>query len=356
MKKIFMILSAILLIVVVISSCQDIPTMSGSVLSDPKGVVEPTSWGDEVDMSISIDKAVSSIIPIAIPDTIKIKLTFLGYDASNVTNDNFMVFEDSKAQGFSLYRVSETVKSVDIMIIMDVTGSMGNEIEGLKKSLNNFIDYLDKSGFDVRVGLVPFGDYAPASKTTTDQISFKPPWLDLTNLASANEYVKKLTTGYGGDTPENSFGAIMYAWNNASWRSGAQRILILLTDAPSHYKGDGSYTDFEPQYTKDEVLKALEGYATLYMVASTGDYYSEGETDFSAKDDPREIADKTGGFVIYQSGYEEVDLTKIGIAESIKSTFIIEFQSDSPEKEHRISVYYEGHDGEQGHAEITAEY
>jgi len=354
MKRIFFLLLAILT-VVIISSCQDISTMSGSVLSDPKGVVEPTSYGDEVKMSLSIDKTISSIIPIAIPDTRKIKLTFLGYDASDVTNDNFKVFEDGKAQGFSLYRVSETVKSVDIMIIMDVTGSMGEEIEGLKKSLKNFIDYLDESGFDVKVGLVPFGDYAPASKTTTDDISFNPPWLDLTNLASANEYVEKLSTGYGGDGPENTYGAIMYAWNNASWRSDAQRIFILLTDAPSHYKDDGSYADFDPQYTKDEVISALEGYATLYMVASTG-YYSEDDTDFSAPKDPRKIAIKTGGFVIYQSGGEEVDLTKIGIVESIKSTYIIEFQSDSPEKNHRISVYYEGPDGEQGHAEITAEY
>jgi len=242
------------------------------------------------------------------------------------------------------------------MIIMDVTGSMGEEINGLKNSLANFIDYLNEEGFDVKVGLVPFGDYAPANDTTTDEISFDPSWLNLSDLTSANEYVESLTTGYGGDWPENSYGAIMYAWNNASWRAGSQRIFILLTDAYSHYKDEESPTEsFEPKYNKDEVISALEGYATLYMVAST-DGFNEYDTDYPDPGDPREIAVKTGGFVIYQSGYEEIDLPSIGIADSIKSTFIIEFQSDSPGKTHTISVYYEGPSDEQGHAEITAEY
>ena len=350
MKKLIWILSIISLIIV-ISSCQNVPTLPSEIPEDPSGVTEPASWGDDVKFRVSLDKT-TLMTPIGIPDTTKIKVSFINYEVpSDISVDNFKVFEDGKAQGFLLSKLSEVTSKIDIMIIMDVTGSMNEEINGLKNSLVSFIEYLKEEGFDVKVGILPYDDYAPSHDR-----EYSPKWLNLTSdLDDARDYVSELEAVGGGDGPENAYGAIMYAWNNVSWRAGSQRIFILLTDAPSHYKGDGSYTDFDPKYTKDEVLKALEGYATLYMVASTG-YYSEDDTDFSDSTDPREIAVKTGGFVIYQSGGEEVDLTDIGIAESIKSTFIIEFQSDSPEKEHRISVYYEGPDGKKGHAEITAEY
>ena len=350
MKKLIWILSIISLIIV-ISSCQNVPTLPSEIPEDPTGVTEPTSWGDDVKFSVSLDKT-ALMTPIGIPDTTKIKVSFINYEVpSDISADNFKVFEDGKAQGFLLSKLSETTNKIDIMIIMDVTSSMKEEIDGLRSSLVNFIDYLKEERFDVKVGILPYDDYAPSHVK-----EYSPKWLNLTSdLDGASNYVSGLEAYGGGYGPENAYGAIMYAWDNASWRSGAQRILILLTDAPSHYKGEHASEEFSPKYKKDEVLKALEGYATLYMVASTG-YYSEYVTDFSAPGDPREIADKTGGFVIYQSGDEEVNLKEIGIAESIKSTFIIEFQSDSPEKEHRISVYYEGPDSEQGHAEITAEY
>ncbi len=168
----------------------------------------------------------------------------------------------------------------------------------------------------------------------------------------------------GGDFPENAYGAIMYAWENVSWRSGSQKVFVLLTDASSHYKGDNAWKyweasggdqPFDPAYTKEEVISALSGYATLYMVASTG-YYSSYDTDFSDPGDPREIAIRTGGFVIYQSGSEEVDLSRIGLAEAISSSYIITFESDSPVGTHTISVYYNGPDGKQGHQTTQMSY
>lgn len=347
MKRILWLFS-ILIIIIAITSCQNIPTLPTELPSDPEGVTEPTSWGNDVNFGLSLDKFIN-ITPIGIPDTTKLKISFINYTIpSDISEDNFLVFEDGKAQGFILSKLTETTNKVDIMIIMDTTGSMGEEINGLKASLTNFINYLDESGFDVQVGVLPYDDYAPATDITLSK-----PWQDLTDLTTAQNFVSELTAYGGGDFPENAYAAVMYAWNNASWRHRAQRILLLLTDATSHYKGEiNPYDDFDPQFTKSEVLEKLEGYATLYMVASAG-YYYETDTDFTSPDDPREIAVRTGGFVIYQSGSEEVDLSSIGIGEAIKSTFIIEFQSDSPSLTHEISVYYEGPEGEQGKSELT---
>ncbi len=346
-------------VVVFLASCSNVPTFSGSIPKDPKGLSEPTSWGNDVQMSLSVDKTLS-LTPLALQDYNRIKVSFLGYTPpDDVNEDNFMVFEDGKAQGFLLEKVSKVRSKVDIVFIVDVTGSMSEEIDGVKSSIIKFIEGLEKSGLDAKVAVVPYDDYVP-----TKDHEYSPPWLNLSNPSVAADYTGKLMASGGGDFPENAYGAVMYAWKNVSWRSDSQRVFILLTDASSHYKGDsawkywkthGGTQPFDPPYTKEEVISSLSGYATLYMVASTG-WYSSYDTDFSDPADPREIAVKTGGFVIYQSGSEEVDLSKIGLAEAISSSYIITFESDSPVGTHTISVYYDGPDGKKGHQTTQMSY
>ena len=357
-RKVFLFVLAAA-VAVLLSSCSNIPTFSGGIPEDPEGVSEPTSWGNDVQMALSIDKTLS-LTPLTLQDYNRIKLSFLGYTPpDDVNEDNVKVFEDGKAQGFLLEKVSRVRNKVDIVFIVDVTGSMGEEINGVKSSMINFINDLESSGLDAKVAIVPYDDYVP-----TKDYTYSPSWLDLSNLSDASSYVGDLIAAGGGDFPENAYGAIMYAWNNVSWRSDSQRIFILLTDAFSHYKGDSGWVDstnnFSPEFTKNEIISALSGYATLYMVASIdpyyGDYYHKGDSNFSHPGDPREIAIRTGGFVIYQSGSEEVDLSSIGLTEAITSSYIITFESDSPVGTHTISVYYEGSDGKQSYKEIQMNY
>lgn len=346
---------------VFLSSCSNIPTFSSEIPEDPEGISGPTSWANDMQMSLSIDRTMS-LTPLALQDYNHIRVSFLKYKPpKDITADNFLVFEDGKAQGFTIEKISELRNKVDIVFVVDVTGSMEEEIQGLKDSMVNFINDLKDSGLDAKVAVVPFGDFVPPDPDYyKDDISFDPPWSDISDLNDAEEYVNKLDVGYGNDGPENAYGAIMYAWDNVSWRSDSQRIFILLTDAFSHYKGDDDWyestNDFSPKFTKDEVISALSGYATLYMVASTGYYFSSSDTDYSHQGDPREIAIKTGGFVIYQSGSEEVDLTSIGIVEAITSSYIITFESDSPVGMHTISVYYDGPDEKQGYQTTQMSY
>ncbi len=347
--------SILFVLTVVFFSCGQIPSIPSSLPVDPD-YSEPASWGNDVDFVVTIDKS-PYLVPIGAPDHKRIKVSFINYEVpESVNEDNFMVFEDGKAQGFALFKESEVRSVVDIVFLIDVTGSMGKEIEGVKNSITNFLTYLKNSGLDVRVAIVPFGDYAPADETTTDGIELDPRWLDFSDTVQAQEYVDQLTVGWGGDAPENSYGAILYAWNNATWRSGSNRILILLTDAFSHYEGDDGYSEFEPKTTKDELTNKLKGYATLYMVASTYGDYLDTDADFSGEGDPREIAVETGGMVIYQSGDEEVDLSSIGITDAILNTYVIIFESNSPGGTHEITVYYNSPSGEKGSHTVIEDY
>ncbi|MDK2865229.1 MAG: hypothetical protein PWP37_1421 [Thermotogota bacterium] len=328
------------LLVLLFAACAEIPTLPTVIPPDPEGVTEPTTWGSSVEVYGSIDKA-PFLTPLDVPDFVKVRVSIPEFTDSKFTKDNFLVFEDGKAQGFLIFKESEKRSAADIVFVVDVTGSMGTEINGVKNSLSNFIQDLKDSGLDVRVGVMPYGDYAPAREDTDDMIEFDPPFLNLSDPDTAQDYVELLGVGYGGDGPENAYGAIVQAWKNMSWRRSAQKIIILLTDAVSHYRGDGSYQPFDPQYTKDEVIAALKGFATLHIVASTGGYFSEYDTDFSSPDDPREIAVETGGLIIYQDPYGEPDLSAIGIVEYVESSWIIVFQSDSPADTHDVDIYFD---------------
>ena len=329
-KMIFIAIPAVLLF---LASCSTVPTIPSPVPPDPTGVSEPGSWGS-VEMALSVDY--SLLNPLDIPKYTRIKLSFLGeyIPPEDISEDNFLVFEDGKAQGFILSRITAVFKRLDIVLLVDVTGSMSSAIKGVKNSIKGFMDYLKTHGFDVRVAVVPFDDYAPSEDKKYD-----PEWLNLSDPDTVKDYVDQFTAYGGGDSPENSYGAILFAWNNVGWRPASQRIFILFTDARSHYRGESTSTKFDPKANKDDILKLILGRATLYMVAYTGSY-SETDTDFSSPNDPREIAVRTGGFVIYLSYSEEADLTKIGIAESVVNTFFITFESNSPGKDHVVEVYY----------------
>jgi len=118
----------------------------------------------------------------------------------------------------------------DIMFVLDVTGSMGAELDGLRRGISDFTREFSSRGLDVRVGLYAFGDdlisEAPQSLSFGDQ-SFT---ADTTAFQDKMESVHM--TG-GGDEPESSLDAIAEA-SHARARSGAKKVFILITDAPPH--------------------------------------------------------------------------------------------------------------------------
>jgi len=338
MKKLIPFIAAGLF-VLLFAACAEIPTLPTVIPPDPEGVTEPTTWGDSVEVYGSIDKA-PFLTPLDIPDFVKVKVSIPEYLGADLTEDNFRVFEDGKAQGFLLFKESEKRSAADIMIILDTTGSMYNAIDGVKASIVNFIDNLKSSGMDVRVGVVPFDDAAPARDLYIDTVNRT--WQDLTDLDTAEVYVNQLYATGGGDGPENPYAGVMFAWMNASWRRDAQKIFILITDAPAHDPDDPGDAAGEDLYYKSEVIDAIRGFATLHAVVVPSWYYSESDTDFTSPDDVREIAVETGGLVYYTDYYGNVDLTAIGVIEYVESSWIIVFESNSSEKIHNVNIYFDG--------------
>jgi Ca-activated chloride channel family protein len=128
---------------------------------------------------------------------------------------------------------------VDVMFVLDVTGSMQDQIDGVRKGIGAFVKGLRQHKLDVRVGLTYFRDRIPQPNNVPEDpkaLTFKGDVFtaDPKEFQDEMELRKKeLKADGGGDEPESSLDALAYA-SEQKFRSGAIKVLLLITDASPH--------------------------------------------------------------------------------------------------------------------------
>ncbi|MES2904732.1 MAG: vWA domain-containing protein [Pseudomonadota bacterium] len=122
---------------------------------------------------------------------------------------------------------ARSVDKMDLMIVLDCTGSMGDEIAFLKSELRAILDDLKRRhpNLDLRVGLVAYRDIGDEFVTRTYRLT-----PDLDALQSA---IAKQSGSGGGDMPEAVDEALARGIDQ-QWRDDALRTLVLIADAPPH--------------------------------------------------------------------------------------------------------------------------
>jgi len=130
--------------------------------------------------------------------------------------------DNSGIQNFTLEKdTAGGVNQADIVFILDVTGSMSNEIADVRDNIAEFADSLIQNGIDVRLGMVTFRDQiADIYPLSSDVLAFQ-------------QIVAQQTAQGGDDYPENSLDALN-AGCQMSFRPAANRIFIWITDATYH--------------------------------------------------------------------------------------------------------------------------
>jgi len=196
-----------------------------------------------------------------------------GATIAGLTEDNFCLKEDSTGELIAVNDVATGGGSMaDVVFVFDDTGSMGGWITALKDTCISFADNLEMSGIDYRIGLVTFKDDVTVINgrvLTSDATEFK-------------GWIESLTASGGGDGPENSLDALGTA-TTYTFRPGAQKIFILITDAAPHYTGDGTtYTDRTVAGTITELKDA--GAMTFVVGPDRSEYHGAGS-----------ISEATGG-------------------------------------------------------------
>ncbi len=129
--------------------------------------------------------------------------------------------------------------SVDIVFIIDSTGSMGAEINDVKNIIESFTEVLDNSSIDYQLGLIEFQDYPVSPCGGSSDFPSKIYLFDgkqfTTNTTNFRNTVNSISLGWGNDGPESHLTAL----NDSlamDWRAGVKKFNILLTDAPPHAK------------------------------------------------------------------------------------------------------------------------
>ena len=82
------------------------------------------------------------------------------------------------------------------------------------------------------------------------------PFISVGDYDGFKRWVARQSADGGGDEPENAVDAVMWAYNNIAWHQGSQRLLVVMTDAPTHSLGaGGSDRGVEPRPDPEALLE-----------------------------------------------------------------------------------------------------
>jgi outer membrane protein OmpA-like peptidoglycan-associated protein/Mg-chelatase subunit ChlD len=169
-----------------------------------------------------------------------------GQTIDTLEADNIFVFENNVPKTVKeVFKIPITEKkAVDFIFMIDITGSMQPYINQIRQNVSTFARNLISRGIDYRLGLILFTDdmekmYQP-SRNTLDIID----WLTPVKAQG------------GGDEKENALEAIDLAVNYIKYREDAERVLILVTDAPYHQRGEGGHG--VTRHSTESVTKLLQ--------------------------------------------------------------------------------------------------
>ncbi|GEM_PF-6737554 len=178
---------------------------------------------------------------------LKMKVDSFGSPFEGIDESYFSIFENS-------YQATENIKyyppgaggfnKVDIVFMVDNSGSMSDNIDAVKYNIRDFVNRLLNLGIDYSLGLVIFGSiqnggnpYAISHDLTSDVNTF------ISQVESM--------TSEGGFEP--GWDAIVYAITHMNYRTGATKVLILMTD--ENVTDDGNQGTYTKEYARNLLLR-----------------------------------------------------------------------------------------------------
>lgn len=120
-------------------------------------------------------------------------------------------------------------EKVNVVFLIDTTGSMDTYINGVKDKAIEFSEILSSRGVDFNLGLIGFGDLNEKEKPSVYKFT--------KDVKKFQKQVKHIPRTYGGDIPESSLDVLetgVELLEKSGVQEGENNIFILITDAPPH--------------------------------------------------------------------------------------------------------------------------
>jgi hypothetical protein len=170
--------------------------------------------------------------------------------------------KSSLGTGHSFLMPVKRDRKMDIVFVLDVTGSMANTILAARDKVADlaFDLHVHNRTGDFQYGCICYRDPIDAAADKHELFGLS---ADVEQLSSWLEDIR--ATG-GGDGPEDYVGAFNLAFASFSWRPGGKRALIWIADSPAHGKRYCGYDNHQEEETKLEPLVARMGEEKYYFV------------------------------------------------------------------------------------------
>jgi len=245
----------------------------------------------------------------------------------NLKKSLFIIEDDDIKVEIKEIQIENT--PIDIVFILDVTGSMYEEYKKIQKTLLNFAYNLNKIRSKIRIGIITFAD-------RIEEMQFFP----LTdNIDNAILNISKITPYAGGDYKENPYDAIMNL-NKMEFDKNAQKVVVFFTDAPPHIRGDKADKgkDFT-NWTTEEVEKYIKSSSFLLYVVSYERFDEYQRFIDYQKDKFFDIGN-------YNDFSEIISALERDISKHIKIIYTAKKSQEFYKRKKRVSVYRDSDDKE----------
>ena len=200
--------------------------------------------------------------PSSEPEPIEEPETVLTDDYNPVASEKFKEMSDNIIYSKGPETIIDDIRSLlediddkdnlDLVFAIDATGSMKNDIDKLKTDMQPLLTEIFGASPGARVGLLFYRDYGDTFRYMDLPVKVYPFTSNFTtfskNLNSIRIYGKE-----GGDIPEAVYEAMYASCQFYSWRTTAQKKIILIGDAEPHPTPRGI-----GKYSKDYVMGIAE--------------------------------------------------------------------------------------------------
>jgi hypothetical protein len=260
-------------------------TSPGTAGAQTDASADAGSW---IDADFSLESLDSGAFPMLYAT---VTAEGIGYPAADPANIGFKVFEDGMLQTAFLDITSSVERTevpvADIVILIDSSGSMRDELAAVRNNIIAFADVLAAGGIDYRIGLVQFGNPAGPTLLKTSGA--------LTNDAEAFKSEINLSASGGA---EPVYEALNLAIRTFTFRPEAQRHFLLISDEDA--KG----------YPMDMINLICSNQVTAHVAVSDSGYYGY--------KGPGSVSERSGGLVFPVAGpYDEMVGAMAGLGNAV---------------------------------------
>lgn len=264
-----------------------------------------------------------------------------GQPITFTANQTLFVTEDGTLKGIKISTIGGTsTLAADVVFTVDNSGSMGEEADSIASKIIEFVNFLQSSGLDLRVGVVGYnGRVTGAVNLTT--ASLLNAYLTRTGFTGTSR-----TVGYGGADSarlqtaagtfasgvfgENGIVGVWFADSLFSWRGGAQRVYVNFTDEPTQPNNIVYWS------TEGLCARWLPTKGTIHTVysADTSRTWTRLQTER-----PWDLSTCTGGTSKFiPTNAAGLDLRNLPVTGALASSRLVEFLSGNPNAPHTVII------------------